>query len=157
LTPARYRVAAALAAILWCAALVAPDDNAPGWVLAITGWLGPLGLFVANKQWSAAFEWYANVPFAGCLVWMFLGRRAPAWVALCALGLGFTVFVPICDVPMLTASAATPACPLAYRPPFIYSGLATDLWVAALTAAAIASMLPMSGKGIEAPERAAER
>jgi hypothetical protein len=45
------------ALLLWCAALFAPisDDGSRGWVLAVFGWLGPLGL---------APGWYANIPFA---------------------------------------------------------------------------------------------
>src|SRR5215831_16721813 len=67
------RLFALVALILWCTALFAPISAVPlagsssrfndpyfhnpysGWVLAVFGWLGPLGL---------APGWYANIPLA---------------------------------------------------------------------------------------------
>ena len=51
MTTTLYRTAAALALALWVAALFAPDNGGiPGWGLALSGWLGPLGLFVVNQR-----------------------------------------------------------------------------------------------------------
>jgi hypothetical protein len=60
-----FRLLGLLALLLWCAALFAPFhleltgfpytkfSSEGGWLLALLGWLGPLGL---------APGWYANIP-----------------------------------------------------------------------------------------------